>query len=132
MSIRLPQAIFLVASLLCTTVAYAQKWVELTPQQQQALAPLANEWNTMPEKRQQYLLKLAKHYPKLTPEKKELFHKQIVPWSKLTAEQRSRAREKHKALKNVPPEKREALKKMAQEQQVNHAASSVPPAVPSR
>jgi hypothetical protein len=125
---RLLQASLLIVSMLCATLAQAQHWSELTPQQQQALAPLAAEWDTLPEKRHQYLIKLAKHYPQLTPEKQELFHKQIVPWSKLTAEQRQRAREKHKALSNVPPEKREAIKKMVKEQQAVSGVAAASPA----
>jgi hypothetical protein len=128
MPTRLLQALLLLASLSCATLAYAQHWNELTPQQQVALSPLANQWDTLPETRQQYLIKLAKHYPKLTPEKQALFHQQIVPWSKLTAEQRQRAREKHKALSKVPPEKREAIKQMVKEQR---AASGVAPANPA-
>jgi len=121
----------IVATLLCLpTMAAAEAWSELTPIQQEALAPLNKDWDSLAKKQQQHFLKLANHYPKLTPQKKERMHKQLVAWSKLTPEQRMRAREKYLAFSKVPPEKREQVKQMLREQEASKAAtSSVPPAV---
>jgi predicted Fe-S protein YdhL (DUF1289 family) len=111
-------------------LAEAETWAELTPVQQEALAPLSKDWNTLANKQQQHFIKLSNHYGKLTPEKKERLHKQLVAWSKLTPEQRKRAREKYIAFSKVPPEKREQVKQMLREQEARKAAaSSVQPAL---
>ncbi len=89
-----------------------QPWVTLSPQQQEALTPIAQEWHTFPEKQQKRMLATTKGFQQLTPDKKQLFHKRLVEWSKLTMGQRNRAREKYKAFKKVSPEKREAVKRM--------------------
>ena len=48
-------------------------WHTLTPAQQEALAPLAQQWDGLPERQQHRLLKTAKRYPNLTPEQKQRF-----------------------------------------------------------
>jgi len=92
--------------------AGTQPWTALSPKQQEALAPIAQEWNTFPETQQKRLLATTKGFQQLTPDKKQLFHKRLVEWSKLTREQRKRAREKYKAFEKVLPEKREAVTRM--------------------
>ena len=122
------------AALLCLpAMAGAEAWTELTPIQQETLAPLSKDWDTLAKKQQQHFLRYANHYPKLTPEQKERLHKQLVAWSKLTPEQRRRAREKHQAFSKVPQEKRELVKKMVHEREVGKvAASGVPASIPTK
>ena len=112
-------------ALMCLPLlAEAGSWAELTPIQQEALAPLDKDWNTLANKQQQHFIKLSNHYAKLTPEKKERLHKQLVAWSKLTPEQRKRAREKYIAVSKAPPEKREQVKNMLREREERKAAAS--------
>jgi hypothetical protein len=122
-------AILAAAGLFCLPlVARAVPWTDLSPMQQEALAPLSKTWNTLPDKRQQHLLTLAKHYPTLPPEKKDRFHKQLVPWSKLTPEQRERAREKYRVFSRIPQRQREEVRKrLLREQQEKNSASGVNP-----
>lgn len=110
--------------------AATKPWTTLTPIQQEALAPIAQQWDSMPEKQQKRLIATAKRYPLLSPEKKQLFLTQLPEWSKLTPEQRNRAREKYKALSKVPADKREEVKRMVRQseaEKISAAASSVAP-----
>jgi hypothetical protein len=68
-------------------------WAELTPMQQQALAPLASGWNTTisePQKRK--WLEISKNYPSLTPEGKANLHSRMNEWVTLSPQQRAQAR----------------------------------------
>ena len=42
-------------------------WTELTPAQQQVLAPLAGEWDKLDATRRKKWVAIAKNYPKMTP-----------------------------------------------------------------
>ena len=109
-----------------------RSWVQLTPEQQDTLKPLAAQWDTFPSRLQKNLLHAADRYPSLTPEKKRLFQSRLGKWSKLTPEQRKRAREKYRAFSKVSPEKREQVKQMVREQEASMtAASSVPSSTPA-
>lgn len=107
-------------------VANAETWTQLSPIQQQALAPLAHEWNALPAKRQQHYLALAKKYTTLPPEKQAAFIERLAKWNSLTPEQRHKAREKFTHFNNVPVEKKEAVKRMIKEKETgqNSGASS--------
>lgn len=127
--------VFLAAvGLFClSTLAEAMPWSQLTPMQQEALAPLSKTWDTLPEKRQQHFLKLAKHYPELTPEKRVRMHKKLVAWSKLTPEQHKRAREKYRVFSKIPEKQREEVRKrVLREQQDKKIASGVNPVTSAR
>ena len=56
--------------------AYAAKqpWLNLTPMQHEALAPLAQEWDSMPEKQQKRLLATTKKYPNSRRTKNNAFN----------------------------------------------------------
>jgi hypothetical protein len=47
----------------------------------------------------------------------------MLAWSKLTPKQRQRAREKYHAFSKLPPEKREAVKRMAIEKQAQKSTT---------
>lgn len=112
------------SALLCLPAQAATKpWSTLTPVQQEALAPVAQEWNTMPEKQQQRLLAATQRYPRLSPDQKQRFMNRLTEWSKLTPEQRNRAREKYKAFSKVPPEKREEIKRMVRQSEAEKISS---------
>jgi hypothetical protein len=92
-------------------------WPQLTPEQQQILAPLANEWKDLDDRRRKKWLLTAKRYPKMKPEEQERLQTQMQDWAKLTPEQRRIARENYKKLAKQPPEKREAVKQKWEEDQ---------------
>ena len=104
-------------------------WAQLTPEQQQILAPLANDWNNFDEPQRKKWLLLAKRYPKMKPEAQQRLQTQMKDWAKLTPEQRAMARENYKKLAKQPPEKREAVKQKWQEHQQRQQAppNSAPP-----
>ena len=68
-------------------------WAELSPMQQQALAPLASGWNTtMSEPQKRKWLEISKNYPSLTPEGKANLHSRMNEWVTLSPQQRAQAR----------------------------------------
>ena len=88
-------------------------WAELTPMQQQALAPLASSWNTTisePQKRK--WLEISKNYPSLPPEGQANLHSRMNEWVTLSPQQRAQARlnfAKTKELsKQLTPEEKKA------------------------
>ena len=67
--LNLTVALFL-SAIPCMSVQAATKpWTSLTPMQQEALAPIAQEWDTLPDKQQKRLLATTKRYHKLSAEK---------------------------------------------------------------
>jgi len=105
-------------------------WAQLTPEQQQILAPLASDWNNFEERRRTKWLLLAKRYPKMKPVEQQRLQTQMKDWAKLTPEQRRVARENYKKLAKQPPEKREVVKQKWQEKQ-KQAPSKSAPATPA-
>jgi len=105
-------------------------WSQLAPEQQQILAPLANDWNNFDDRMRKKWLLTAKRYPKMKPEEQQRLQTQMKDWAKLTPEQRSIARENYKKLAKQPPEKREVVKQKWQEhqQQKQSPSKSAPPA----
>jgi hypothetical protein len=107
-------------------------WSQLTPEQQQILAPLAGDWNNFDERKRKKWLLLAKRYPKMKPDEQQRLQTQMKDWAKLTPEQRRIARENYKKLAKQPPEKREVVKQKWREYQKQKEAPSKPaPAAPA-
>ena len=103
-------------------------WPQLTPEQQQILAPLANDWRTLDEGRRTKWLLLAKRYPKMMPDEQQRLQRQMKDWVELTEEQRRIARENYKKLAKQPPEKRKVVKqKWLQYQKQNQEPSKSAP-----
>ena len=107
-------AVILFASLLfgmptlATGMVVSVPWQELSPQQQQILAPLSNDWSALSKKQQNSYIAIAKRYPQLTPLQQQRLQERMVRWAKMTPAQRHQAREKYQSVKQLPPEKREA------------------------
>jgi len=103
----------LAASAPAKAVVSKPTWAELTPMQQQALAPLASSWNTTvsePQKRK--WLEISKNYPSLPPEGQANLHSRMNEWVTLSPQQRAQARlnfGKTKELsKQLTPEEKKA------------------------
>lgn len=106
-------------------------WAQLTPEQQQILAPLASDWNNFDDRRRKKWLLTAKRYPKMKPEQQQRLQKQMRAWAALTPEQRRIARENYKKLSKQPPEKREKVKQTWRERDKQAAPKKAKPAAPA-
>ncbi len=81
-------------------------WTELTPAQQQALAPLASEWNKLDSNHKTKWLAIGKKYANLSPELQQRMHQNMADWAKLTPEQHSIARDSYARVKKLNPEQK--------------------------
>ena len=90
-------------------------WTELTPAQQQVLAPLQPDWDTLEAERKRKWIGIAKRYPKMKPEEQERVHRRMQAWAKLTPEQRRQARENYRAISKVKQENKNKKKTLAQQ-----------------
>lgn len=92
-------------------------WSELSPEQQQALSPLAGEWNTLDAQRRAKWLGIAKRYPAMTPVEQKRVQDRMSDWVKLTPDQRRDAREQYRKIGKLPPAKREVVSQQWEEYQ---------------
>jgi hypothetical protein len=87
-------------------------WPELTPTQQQALAPLALSWNTLSEVQKRKWLEISRNYAALPPDDQATLHSRMNEWVTLSHQQRAQARlnfGKTKELsKELTPEEKKA------------------------
>ena len=74
------------------TVAPGSAWRELTPFQQQALAPLASNWDTISEPQKRKWLEISKSYQSMTPEGRATLNSRMKEWVELSPHQRAQAR----------------------------------------
>jgi hypothetical protein len=110
-------------------------WSELTPEQQQILAPLAGEWDKLDPVRKKKWLGIAKRYPKMTPIGQKRTQTRMKKWVNLSPEQRREAREKNRRFTKLPPEKRQELTKRWAEYQAlppSERQKTTPPPSDSR
>ena len=110
-------------------------WAELTPLQQQALAPLASNWNTtMSEPQKRKWLALSKNYSSLPPEDQATLNSRMNEWVALSPEQRAQARlnfgkTKELSRQLTPEEKKarwEAYQALSPEEKQKLAARASP------
>lgn len=91
---------------------YRPLWSELTPVQQQALAPLASNWNGISEAQKRKWLEISKNYLLLPTEGQAMVHSRMNEWVALSPQQRAQARlnfAKTKELsKELTPEEKQA------------------------
>ena len=91
-------------------------WVQLAPEQQKILAPVADDWDQLPDSRRQRILATVKHYPKMKPAEQQRYSERLVDWAKMSAEQRRVARERYKKFQSLPPGQQEQIKRRWAEQ----------------
>lgn len=77
------------------------RWTELTPAQQQVLAPLAAEWNGLDDIRKKKWLEIAARYAQMGPEEQQRLQARMREWTQLTPEQRRLARESYARAKKL-------------------------------
>lgn len=83
-------------------------WSELTPAQQQALAPLAGEWDKLDSFRKNKWLAIGNRYAKMKPGEQQRMQERMRDWVTLTPEQRRIARESYARAKRLNSEQKSA------------------------
>ena len=95
-------------------------WTELTPAQQQALQPFAEEWNTWPAAEKRSWISLSDRLPRMDPAKREKMAQRIAEWARLNPEERRLARDTYRVAKERSSDTRlsewERYRSMTQEQ----------------
>jgi len=113
-------------------------WSELTPQQQQSLAPLAGTWRVLGEAHKRKWLALSENYPAMPPAEQARLHSRMAEWAALSPRQRTLARLNFAESQKVnPDEKRakwEAYQRLSAEEKrklAAGAAAAKPPPPPT-
>jgi hypothetical protein len=83
-------------------------WTELTPAEQQALAPLASEWDKLNSVRKNKWLAIGKKFPSMKPDEQQRIQERMRDWVKLSPEQRRVARESYSRAKKLNPDQKSA------------------------
>jgi hypothetical protein len=83
-------------------------WAELTPLQQQSLAPLAGTWKVLGEAHKRKWLALSANYPSLPPAEQALLHSRMTEWAALSPQQRTLARLNFAQAQTVSPSDKRA------------------------
>ena len=83
-------------------------WRELTPAQQQALAPLASEWDRLDAFRKNKWLAIGNKFAGMTPDEQQRIQERMREWVGLTPEQRRIARESYARSKKLNSDQKSA------------------------
>jgi hypothetical protein len=83
-------------------------WKELSPEQQQALKPLAPHWETLNADRKRKWLAISKNYATLPPAEQAKLHSRMREWASLSPQQRNQARLNFTETKRLAPEEKAA------------------------
>jgi hypothetical protein len=114
-------------------------WMELTPLQKQALAPLATEWDKLDSAHKKKWLAISSKYASLKPDQQLRLQDRMRDWTKLTPEQRRVARESYARTKKLNPRQKSAewqhyqqlpeeqKKKLAHEAAAKKRVANLPP-----
>jgi hypothetical protein len=83
-------------------------WRDLSPSQQQALAPLAAHWDTLNEAQKRKWIALSANFPRMSGEEQAKLHSRMTEWAALSPQQRSIARLNYGAAKKLSPDDKKA------------------------
>lgn len=83
-------------------------WRELSPGQQQALAPLSAQWDTLNEAQKRKWIALSANFPKMSAEEQAKLHSRMTEWVTLSPQQRTMARLNYGAAKKLPADEKKA------------------------
>ncbi|MDB5946025.1 MAG: hypothetical protein JWQ33_1051 [Ramlibacter sp.] len=78
-------------------------WSELTPPQQQSLAPLASAWPTISEAQKRKWLVMSQSYGRLSATEQGKLHERMTEWVTLSPQQRVQARLNFAETKQLSP-----------------------------
>ncbi len=116
-----------------TKVAVVTKplWRELTPMQQQSLAPLATKWDTLNETQKRKWIALSQNFPRMPVAEQAKLHSRMTEWASLSAQQRAQARISFGETQAIPPDdkkaKWEAYQALSPEEKKKLAAGATKP-----
>lgn len=103
-------------------------WAELTPAQQQALAPLTGTWRVLGEAHKRKWLALSQNFASMPPPEQARLHSRMTEWAALSPQQRTLARLNFaEAQKVAPTDKRakwEAYQALSPEEKRKLAAGA--------
>ena len=106
-------------------------WSDLTPAQQQALAPLSAKWNTVSEAQKRKWLALSENFPKMSGAEQAKLHSRMTEWAALSPQQRTQARLNFAETKQLSPDdkkaKWEAYQALSPEEKRKLAAGAAKP-----
>jgi uncharacterized protein DUF3106 len=106
-------------------------WSELTPPQQQALAPLAGKWDTVSQAQKRKWLALSQNFPGMSGAEQAKLHSRMSEWVALTPQQRTQARLNFGETQQLSPDdkkaKWEAYQALPPEEKRKLAASAAKP-----
>lgn len=83
-------------------------WTDLTPAQQQALAPLSAKWDTVSEAQKRKWLALSQNFPKMSGAEQAKLHSRMTEWVALSPQQRTQARLNFGETKQLSPDDKKA------------------------
>lgn len=84
------------------------RWSDLTPEQQHALAPLADEWDQLEATRKNKWLAIGNKFSSMTPDEQQRVHARMRDWVTLTPDQRRVARESHARASKLGTDRKSA------------------------
>ena len=67
-------------------------WIDLSPSEQQALAPLKPQWQTISAAHKRKWLAMSNNFATMPPEEKNKLHARVQEWAQLSPQQRAQAR----------------------------------------
>jgi hypothetical protein len=106
-------------------------WSQLTPAQQQALAPLASTWDVVSESQKRKWLALSRNFPSMSGEEQAKLHSRMSEWAALSPQQRTLARLNFGQTQQLSPDdkkaKWEAYQALPPEEKRKLAASAAKP-----
>lgn len=114
--IKCMQSVFSLALLLMlmqfNQQAYADgvDWESLSPQQQEALAPMRDDWRELPPNRQERLRRGAERWNNLPLEQRNRLQERMHRYDDMRPEEKDRIRERMREFRQLPPEERSQLR----------------------
>ena len=110
-------------------------WTALSPQQQQALAPLQRDWASIDATRKEKWLQVSARFPSMPPDERARVQQRMADWARLTPAERMRARMQFQEARQLPAEERQArwqaYQALPEEERKTLARRGVPAASPS-
>lgn len=83
-------------------ITQGSDWQRLSPEEQLALAPLAEKWASLNSVQRDKWRSTARKFKHLSQKQKDRFHRRLVKWSEVTSAQKNVARSNYKAFKRKP------------------------------
>jgi hypothetical protein len=83
-------------------------WAQLTPAEQQALAPLRKDWGQIEAPRRTKWLEVAARFPTMPEAERARVQARMAEWARMTPAERGRARLQFQEAKQVSPTERQA------------------------